>query len=193
MQVYENLHAVRICFNIPVAPGKSIRRDVYSFIWFEEKITLVDSGVSGAHSLIYGTISEQGRKLEEIGTLILSHSHPDHIGSAKKIKTDTDCCVVAHVAEKKWIEDPDKQFFERPVPGFHQLVGGPVRVDQLISDGDTLQLGKDISCQVLHTPGHSAGSISLFSQRKKRYLVVTLFPYPAICQFMTIFPIVSAP
>jgi glyoxylase-like metal-dependent hydrolase (beta-lactamase superfamily II) len=70
--------------------------------------------------------------------------------------------VAIHDAERRWLEDIDTQFAERPVPGFHDLVGGSVPVDRTLSDGDHLELGDGLTLEVIHTPGHSSGSISLF-------------------------------
>jgi glyoxylase-like metal-dependent hydrolase (beta-lactamase superfamily II) len=103
-----------------------------------------------------------GRSPQEISMLILTHAHPDHIGAAAAIKRISGCIVVAHAAEKAWIEDVDLQAKERPVPGFHSLVGGSVQVDRTLQDGDILHLESGLTLQVLHTPGHSPGSISLW-------------------------------
>ena len=72
------------------------------------------------------------------------------------------CAVAAHAAEKTWIEDVDLQARERPVPGFKSLVKGSVPVDLILHDGEVLDLGDGLSLKVLHTPGHSPGSISLW-------------------------------
>ena len=56
----------------------------------------------------------------------------------------------------------DLQAKERPVPGFRSLVGGSVQVDRTLQDGDVLHLESGLTLQVLHTPGHSPGSISLW-------------------------------
>ncbi len=74
----------------------------------------------------------------------------------------TECIVAAHPAERGWIEDTGLQARERPIPGFSTLVEGPVRIDRLLSDGDRIGIGGGRSLAVIHTPGHSPGSISLF-------------------------------
>ncbi|MBN1236617.1 MAG: MBL fold metallo-hydrolase [Methanotrichaceae archaeon] len=64
--------------------------------------------------------------------------------------------------KKAWIEDVDLQAKERPVPGFRTLVGGSVQVDCTLQEGDVLHLGGGLTLKVLHTPGHSPDSISLW-------------------------------
>jgi hydroxyacylglutathione hydrolase len=100
----------------------------------------------------------------EIALLILTHSHPDHIGAARAIRQATGCSIAAHPAERAWIEDVELQNRERPVPGFATLVGGPVPLDRELGDGDSIVPDETGAGQmhVVHTPGHSPGSISLF-------------------------------
>jgi len=178
MQVTEHIHALRIPFNIPVAPEKLMERVVYSYIILGDKITLIDSGVTSTETVIFDYIRKNDRDPKEISMVILSHSHPDHIGSVKAIKEATKCKIAAHSAEKDWIEDTEKQFKERPVPGFHTLVGGSVTVDRLLADGEIVNLGEKIRCKVMHTPGHSRGSISLLLQTEKAIITGDALPLP---------------
>jgi glyoxylase-like metal-dependent hydrolase (beta-lactamase superfamily II) len=178
MQVTEHIHALKIPFKIPVSPEKLIDRFVYAYLVIGDEITLIDSGVSGAESIIFEYIKKNGRNPKEICTLILSHAHPDHLGAAKAIKEKTGCIVSAHANEKHWIENTEKQFNDRPVPGFHTLVGGSVGVDRQLTEGDILAFQKGIKCQVLHTPGHSTGSISLLFENDKTIITADAIPLP---------------
>ena len=98
--------------------------------------------------------------------MILTHGHPDHIGAAQAIKEISGCSVAAHGADRVWIENPDQQLKDRPVPGFYSLVKGSVRVDRILNEGDVLYLEPEMHLEVLHTPGHSPGSISLCMQEE---------------------------
>jgi hydroxyacylglutathione hydrolase len=166
MQVTSNIHALRIPFKIPVKPDVFLDRFVYAFIISGKEITLIDTGVASAQKVIFDYLKSIGRDPKEIKRIILTHSHPDHIGSAKSIKALTGCSVLAHGGERNWIEDVELQNRERPVPGFSALVGGSVTVDRVLNDGDLLDLGDAINLKVYHTPGHSKGSISLFLQEE---------------------------
>jgi hypothetical protein len=108
----------------------------------------------------------------------MTHSHPDHIGSAKSIKELTGCQLFAHREEKGWIENIDKQFNERPVPGFYSLVGGSVTVDRDLKEGDNIELGDNLKLKVLHTPGHSKGSISLYVEPDHVLVAGDAIPVP---------------
>jgi hydroxyacylglutathione hydrolase len=164
MQVTPSVHAIRHTFRIPLGSGLALDRFVYSYIVYGDTITLIDTGVSGSEKEIFNTIMSAGRDPSEIALIILTHSHPDHIGSARAIRQVTGCSIAAHPAERAWIEDVDLQNRERTVPGFAALVGGSVTVDHELLDGDTIVSDETqgIEILVLHTPGHSKGSISLF-------------------------------
>jgi glyoxylase-like metal-dependent hydrolase (beta-lactamase superfamily II) len=178
MQVTKRIHAIKIPFKVPLSPERSIDRFAFVYLVFGNKIHLIDSGVAGAESTIWEYIKEHGRKPKEVSSLILTHSHPDHIGSAKSVKSQTDCGVFAHKLEKEWIEDTEQQFKDRPVPGFETLVEGPVAVDRFLGGGDILELEKGVSCKIIHTPGHSKGSISLLFEDEKTLFTGDALAYP---------------
>jgi hydroxyacylglutathione hydrolase len=162
MQISDRIHALKVPFQITDRSGLKVPRFVYVYLIHGKKAGLIDSGVASSEQFIFDYLGKMGWRPDEISLLILTHSHPDHIGSALAIIEASGCAVAAHVAEKAWIEDVDLQFRERPVPGFHSLVGGSVSVDRVLKDGDILDLGDGLSLEVIHTPGHSIGSISLW-------------------------------
>ncbi|MFA4877363.1 MAG: MBL fold metallo-hydrolase [Methanoregula sp.] len=166
MQVTPAIYAIRHPFQVPVTPGRAIDRFVYSFFIVGETITLIDTGVAGCETRIFENIRSIGRDPREISLIILTHSHPDHIGAARAIWENTGCTIAAHAAERTWIEDVKRQNRERPVPGFDTLVGGPVQLEFELDGGDTIDTDGtgEYEIQVIHTPGHSAGSVSLFMQ-----------------------------
>jgi glyoxylase-like metal-dependent hydrolase (beta-lactamase superfamily II) len=162
MQITDHVHALKIPFQITDPSGQKIERFVYAYLIYGQKIYLIDSGVASSEKIILNYLKATARSPQEISRLILTHAHPDHIGAAAAIKGISSCTVAAHATEKAWIEDVDLQAKERPVPGFFSLVGGSVKVDQTLQDGDILHLEGDLTLQVLHTPGHSPGSLSLW-------------------------------
>lgn len=161
MKVTDIIHTLKVPFKILAAEGLTIERYVYVYFIFGDEIYLIDSAVAGSGKIIYEYIKSQGRKPEEIAAIILTHAHPDHIGSAKSIKQKTNCRVYVHEADVPWVEDTGRQFRQRPVPDFHTLVEGPVSVDEFLRDGSSLELEENISLEIIHTPGHSKGSISV--------------------------------
>lgn len=162
MELNNNIHLLKINFEISISPEKKIPRFVNVILVFGNKITLIDTGVKGSEDLIFDYIKKQGRRVTEIDTIILSHSHPDHIGSAAKIKEITNCKVLAHAFETKWIENIEIQNRERPVPGFFNLVDRSVKIDDFIENKQVLKIPDGPTLHCIESPGHSKGSINLW-------------------------------
>jgi glyoxylase-like metal-dependent hydrolase (beta-lactamase superfamily II) len=180
MQISPRVHALRLPFKIPVAPGIELDRFVNVFLIFGRTITLVDTGVAGCERDIFDYIRSTGRDPAEIALIIQTHAHPDHIGATQAIQKATGCTVAIHTAERDWIEDVSLQNRERPVPGFSALVGGPATVGREVEDGDVLDLDGDqlLDLIVLHTPGHSPGSVSLLLECERILFSGDVVPVP---------------
>lgn len=168
MAIAPSVQALKLNFTIPIAPGVTLDRFVYCYLIFGETITLIDSGVAGCGTEIVEAIRAAGRDPREIREIILTHAHPDHLGGAWAIQRATGCTIAAHTADRAWIEDLDLQHRERPVPGFESLISGPITIDRELQDGDSIvpdASGDGVTeMTVIHTPGHSPGSISLFME-----------------------------
>lgn len=167
MQLTDGIHCLELPFKVPVGPGVTADRTVYVYVILGESVALVDAGVAGSETKIFEYLGSIGSSPRKVTKLILSHSHPDHIGAARAIHDATGCEILAHAAEKDWIEDAPRQSRERPVPGFDVLVRGRIGVSKFLEDGDILALGDSLSPRVIHTPGHSRGSISLYFKDQK--------------------------
>ena len=161
MQVTEDIHALKIPFKLRVGPDKTVDRFVYAYLIFGDQICLIDSGVAGSEAIILDYIKQAGRDPLEIARIVFTHSHADHIGGSRALKKQTGCKIAAHLDARPWIENVDRQYAERPVGNFYDLVGGPVEIDSDLKDGDRLELGGGKTLEIFHTPGHSKGSISL--------------------------------
>lgn len=161
MKITDQVHLLKIDFEIAISPDKKLRRFVNVVIIFGDKITLVDTGVKGSEEKIRQYIEAQGRSFAEVETLILSHTHPDHIGSAATIKELTGCKILVHEAEKEWIENIEIQNQQRPVPGFFDLVDRSAKVDEFLSGGQIIQISGGPTLKIIHSPGHSKGSVNI--------------------------------
>ncbi len=155
MEITPHIHAIET----PLGPAPG--RFVNVYLVYGNGITVIDTGFNGSEKLIYEDIRSSGRELSEIELIILTHSHPDHIGAAKAIRDLTGCRVAAHPLDAPLIENISHMLLKSPAPGVPPMVGGPVPVGRLLQDKDTISLGKGLTVEVLHTPGHSPGSISL--------------------------------
>lgn len=90
--------------------------------------------------------------------LILTHAHVDHIAGINEVLSAfPGLPVVGHEAEREWLGDPALNL-GLPI-GLNVTAHGP---DRTIGEGDSLTLGGS-TWRVFHTPGHSPGSITLYS------------------------------
>ena len=172
------IHPIKIKFAIPISPDQAIERFVYAYVIDGKRLFLIDTGVAGAERDISFALQKLDKNLSDIEIIILTHSHPDHIGAASLIQNQSGAPVWAHPNERTWIEDVERQRQDRPVPGFDQLVAGSVSLDRLLADGDVLSFADDLTFRVLHTPGHSAGSICLLSEANGILFSGDLVPQP---------------
>jgi glyoxylase-like metal-dependent hydrolase (beta-lactamase superfamily II) len=166
MKITETIHAFKHHFRLALGENQYADRFVYSYILLGEKICLIDAGVRGTASQLQGYLKQVGRSPQEISIVLITHAHPDHIGGCLAIKKVSSASFYAHPADKPWIEDVEKQYRERPILNFFELVEGPVPVSQELKEGDTLSWEKGKKISVLETPGHSLGSISFFLEEE---------------------------
>ena len=109
-------------------------------------------------SVLVDTPGEAGRILEQVKStnpkyILITHNHFDHLAALPGVRAQLQVPVAAHSLDAG------------------QLPSAP---DVLLNDGDTVSFGK-IELKVLHTPGHTPGSLSFLTGK---YLISgdTLFP-----------------
>jgi len=166
MKVTETIHAVKHQFKLAVGEGRTVDRFVYSYILLGKKICLIDTGVSGTSAQLEAYLKELGRSVKEVSFVLLTHSHPDHIGGCLALKKNSSASFGAHAAERGWVENVEKQYRERPILNFFELVAGPVRTDRVLKEGAMIEWDEGKTLRVLETPGHSPGSVSFHSKEE---------------------------
>ncbi len=160
MKITKNIYAIKIPFEISLSDGRKLSRFVYVYLICSKKIYLIDSGVKGSEKIIFDFIKSINRNPLDIQKVFFTHAHPDHIGSAKSLEKLVGCKFYIHNLERDWVENIDLQSQQRPVPGFHDFVEGPVSIADTFEDEEVVQLDSGLILKVLHTPGHSLGSVS---------------------------------
>ena len=136
---YKKIHQIRIDFNVT----EETRRYVFVYIIEAEDCYMIDSGVYGSERQIASYMESIGRKISDIKKIFLTHAHPDHIGSAAWFRENVGCEIYAGREERRWIEDIDLQFSERPIPNFYILAGRSTKEDAFFI-GDTVPVITDI-------------------------------------------------
>lgn len=122
-------------------------------------LILVDSGAGIGFAKIVRNIASLGFSPDRISTVILTHCHMDHVGGAAQFRFHFGSDIVMHALDAEIVEQGD-QYMSAAFCFNISLV--PFLVDvKLSGDEEILRFGSStINC--LHTPGHTAGSISVY-------------------------------
>ncbi|WP_391201848.1 MBL fold metallo-hydrolase [Psychrobacillus sp. L4] len=93
--------------------------------------------------------------------ILLTHAHFDHIGAIDEVREVFKIPVYIHTAEKKWLIDPGKNG-----SGKYAEIPSIIcrEADNVLTNETKLELG-DFSFELLHTPGHSPGSITYYFKK----------------------------
>ena len=122
---------------------------------------LIDTG-TGRHNKETMQHLEKHNYLDKIERIILTHNHADHSGGAAMLSSALGVEVFAHKADSAPLIEGDGTLTGALMFGFSQK---PVDV-QFLDEGDTVDCG-DVQLQVVATPGHSPGSISLYDKNSR--------------------------
>jgi glyoxylase-like metal-dependent hydrolase (beta-lactamase superfamily II) len=166
MKITDTIHAIKHQFRLSLGQGLYADRSVYSYILFGKKICLIDTGVSTSSPVLLDYLKKANRTPDEISMVLLTHAHPDHIGGCLGIKKNSQASFAVHPLDRPWIEDVEKQYRERPIPNFFELVEGSVPISRDLKEGNVISWDKGKTIRVLETPGHSLGAISLFYEEE---------------------------
>lgn len=162
MEIIDGIH------RIDEASNNIAHSNVYLIV-NEKELLVVDTGTSGNAKKIVDYIQKIGHQPAEVSTIILTHYHMDHAGSAKNLKDLTNAKLAASiedadfVAGKKPYPKP-KNLLSRAVSSF--IKPSPVEVDILLKEGSKIG-----NLTVIEIPGHTPGSIALFDAQRKALFV----------------------
>jgi len=133
-----------------------------------DNLILIDTGIAGNTNKILDYLKNHlKRGLHDIKTIVITHHHFDHVGSLDKIKKITGAKVAAHHDDADYISGKKNQegpallnIMVRLLKLIYRIK--PVEVDILLDDRDHID-----DYLVIHTPGHTPGSICLYNPKNK--------------------------
>ena len=140
-----------------------------------QDLSIVDAGLMGKGGYKIQSIQKLGIKLSDIKRVIMTHTHLDHIGCLKEIREQIPHAELwIHEEEAHPIERGDErgvygmEMFRSMCQSQYGLKSGDFKfnVDRKLKEGGKLDIG-GLSWEVLHIPGHSAGSVALYERSRK--------------------------
>jgi glyoxylase-like metal-dependent hydrolase (beta-lactamase superfamily II) len=168
-------------FNVPA---------INVYVLAGDPVTLVDTGpiLADLPDSLYRALDQVGHPVGTLGQIIISHSHPDHMGLAARLKSASGARVVCHrlgggilseyhsqsVRLRDYLidlapfvgldpEQARESFFKS---SDWDTAAEPVAVDETVDDGDIIRAGsRDL--RVVHTPGHSIDHICLYDPEER--------------------------
>jgi glyoxylase-like metal-dependent hydrolase (beta-lactamase superfamily II) len=120
---------------------------------------LIDPGHRAMFEHVEKGLGELDLEIEDIDIIICTHGHPDHL-EAVQLFRGKNTLFAMHEIEWQWIDTAGRQ-----MSAAMGIDLDAIRPDFFLQEGD-LTL-KDLEFKVLHTPGHSPGSICLYQPEPK--------------------------
>jgi len=153
MEIAPRLHAVRVLSG-------------YLYLVDEPEITLIDAGLIGSGRAVRRYASKIGRSLDDLTRIICTHAHPDHIGGVRELAGDRDVEVLMHPADLGGLSVTLRDAVANRNRG--QLIAYFTRHPgeaTPVADGELLPILGGL--QVVHTPGHTPGSVCLYAAQQR--------------------------
>lgn len=132
----------------------------------ERDLTLIDTGLPGSRRRLERYLARIGRSLDELRRIIVTHAHPDHIGAVRELGADTDSEVYLHPADLEALKVTLREAWsERDGAKLLAYFTRTPHASEPAEDGDELPVLGGL--RVVHTPGHTPGSICLYAPRHR--------------------------
>jgi hydroxyacylglutathione hydrolase len=143
--------------------GLGLDSNIYLII--DEAIALIDAGTGLNFKTVTRNMGKFGLKPSDIKLLINTHCHFDHIGGDRDFIKASGCEVAIHELEAELLRKGD-QVITLAGSSFGRRRLEPTEKVRELHESDRIDLG-EFGLQVLHTPGHTLGSISLFEPKQR--------------------------
>jgi metallo-beta-lactamase class B len=133
---------------------------------------LINTGMPGSGPMIADSIRKLGFKPEDIKIMLAGHAHVDHVGGHAYVQKFSGARTAMIAEEVDLIQSGGKLDFH--YGAYREFAFDPVKVDQVLHDGDTIKLG-DVAVTARLTPGHTKGSTTFITNlvdQGKVYTVV---------------------
>ena len=135
-------------------------------------VIAIDAGEPKKGAVFKHALEAAGINPHDVNLVVLTHGHWDHIGSAMEIKSLTGAALTMHQSEVHWLENsltplspgvtPWGKVFTALHKVFMPFIKIPkAKVDLVLGDEGLSLVDFGIPGRIVHTPGHSSGSVSV--------------------------------
>jgi glyoxylase-like metal-dependent hydrolase (beta-lactamase superfamily II) len=140
-------------------------RRVQAHLVLEPELSLIDCGYSGSMSRISKAIEDAGRSMDELARVVCTHGHPDHAGGARELAM-AGVPILIHPADGARLSTTWRNALRHPSRGriFAAMTPEPPATVPM-EDGEVLPILGGL--EVVHTPGHTPGSVCLYARRDR--------------------------
>lgn len=132
---------------------------------------LIDAGTGKHYGAILRAIKRAGVDLAEVKWVLATHEHPDHVGALARLQAEQGWTVICHaegvqaLREGHVIIPPTRNFVGRVTAilgmSIKWLLGFPKVEPDMVISGETSLEPLGFAAYLVHTPGHSPGSMSV--------------------------------
>ena len=148
------------------------------YIVDDKLLFLVDTGMPGNSGKILKFLHENlNKKMGDLEIIVITHAHFDHTGSLNELIKKTGAKVAIHKGDEDVLSGEKNQTgsaLMRPLIKFMSFIfrTQPVKADIVLEDGDMIG-----DYRVIHTPGHTSGSICLYNSNNRVIFVGDILNY----------------
>jgi hydroxyacylglutathione hydrolase len=131
------------------------------------EMVLIDAGMRGSSRKIADYLQRLGKNPSDIKYVILTHSDIDHVGGAAEMKKITGAKLVIHAGDADVIAGKTRgKHIRGPLGLLFNLLAPLVRFPPIEPDIIIKENTEIAGFKIIHTPGHTDGSICLFQPGK---------------------------
>ncbi len=143
--------------------------DASAYLVKGDEPTLIDCGSAIGYPALKRSLQGFGYQPEDIRRVIGTHGHWDHLSGMAQLRAESQAELWMHEADRAQVESGD---YELTSAFLYGLPFPPTHVDRLLHDGEELRIN-DFDFTVYHTPGHTPGSICLWTRVGHIGLLIT--------------------
>jgi len=159
-----------------IAPSlHRLGEDIVNCYLIEEagRVTIVDAGVPAYYEEVAVELKAMGRTIDDVDALVLTHGHSDHIGFAERLRSDDGIPVSVHELDaalaRGEVKNPSPGAGKSSLMPFMRFLVWSARRGALrqknLTEVATFEAGTTLDVPgapaIVHTPGHTPGSVSL--------------------------------